>query len=44
VLRLLFADDQVMISNTEVDLQEGRHKLNEIKTENGLTASAQKNK
>jgi len=41
---LLFADDQVMISNIEDNLQKAVYKLNQIKTNHGLTISAQKTK
>ena len=34
---LLFADDQVMIADTEDNLQKAVHKLNQIVTEYGLT-------
>jgi len=36
---LLFADDQVIIANTEDNLQKAAHKLNQIITEYGLTIS-----
>ena len=39
---LLFADDQVIISNTEDNLQNAAYKLNQIITEHGLTISVQK--
>jgi hypothetical protein len=39
---LLFADDQVVISNTEDNLQKAAYKLNQIITEHGLTLSIQK--
>jgi hypothetical protein len=39
---LLFADDQVMISNTEDNLQKAVYKLNQIITKHGLTISARK--
>jgi len=35
--RLLFADDQVMIADTEDSLQKAAHTLNKIVTECGLT-------
>jgi len=41
---LLFADDQVMIADTEDNLQRAAHKLNQIITEYGLTISVQKTK
>jgi hypothetical protein len=41
---VLFADDQVIISNTEDNLQKAVHKLNQIITEYGLTVSVQKTK
>jgi hypothetical protein len=44
LLTLLFADDQVIISNTDYNLQKAAHKLNQIITEYGLTISAQKTK
>jgi hypothetical protein len=44
LLTLLFADDQVIISNTENNLQKADHKLNQILTEYGLTMSVQKTK
>ena len=34
---LLFADDQVIIADTEDNLQKAAHKLNQIITEYGLT-------
>jgi hypothetical protein len=40
---LLFADDQVIISNTVDNLQKVAHKLSQI-TEYGLTISVQKTK
>jgi hypothetical protein len=43
-LTLLFADDQVIISNTEGNLQKAAHKLKQIITEYGLTISVQKTK
>jgi len=42
--KLLFADDQVIIADTEDNLQKAVHKLNQIITEYGLTISAQKTK
>jgi len=39
---LLFADDQVVISNTEDNLQKAAYKLNQIITEHCLTLSVQK--
>jgi transcription initiation factor TFIIIB Brf1 subunit/transcription initiation factor TFIIB len=44
LLTLSFADDQVIISNTEDNLQKAVHKLNQIITEYGLTISVQKTK
>jgi len=41
---LLFADDQVIIADTEDNLQKAAHKLNQITTEYGLTISVQKTK
>ena len=41
---LLFADDQVIIADTEDKLQKVAHKLNQIITEYGLTVSVQKKK
>jgi hypothetical protein len=38
---LLFADDQVIIADTEDNLQKAAHKLNQIITEYGLTISVQ---
>jgi len=37
---LLFADDQVIIADTEDNLQKAAHKLNQIITQYGLTISA----
>jgi transcription initiation factor TFIIIB Brf1 subunit/transcription initiation factor TFIIB len=42
LLTLLFADDQVIISNTEDNLQKAVHKLNQIITEYDLSISVQK--
>ena len=39
---LLFADDQVVISNKEEMLQKTAYKLNQTITEHGLTLSIQK--
>ena len=39
---LLFADDQVIIADTEDNLHKAAHKLNQIITEYGLTISLQK--
>jgi transcription initiation factor TFIIIB Brf1 subunit/transcription initiation factor TFIIB len=39
---LLFADDQVIIADTEDNLQKAAHKLNRLITEYGLTISVQK--
>ena len=41
---LLFADDQVIIADTEDNLQKAAHKLNQIITEYGLAISVQKTK
>jgi len=41
---LLFADDQVIIADTEDNLQKAVHKLNQIITVYGLTISIQKTK
>ena len=41
---LLFADDQVVITDIEDNLQKAAHKLNQIITEYGLTISVQKKK
>jgi len=41
---LLFAYDQVIIADTEDNLQKAAHKLNQITTEYGLTVSVQKTK
>ena len=41
---LLFADDQVIIADTEDNLQKAAHKLNQIITEFGITISVQKRK
>jgi hypothetical protein len=43
LLTLLFADDQVIIANTEDNLQEAARKRNQI-TEYGLTVSIHKTK
>jgi hypothetical protein len=40
----LFADDQVIIADTEDNLQKAAHKLNRLITEHGLTISVQKTK
>jgi hypothetical protein len=40
----MFADGQVIISNTEGNLHKALYKLNEIVTEYGLTISAHKRK
>jgi len=39
---LLFADEQVIIADTQDNLQKAAHKLNQIITEYGLTISVQK--
>jgi ribosomal protein RSM22 (predicted rRNA methylase) len=44
LLTLLFADDQVIISNTEGTLQKAVHKLNQMTTQHSLTISVQKTK
>ena len=41
---MLFADDQVVIADTEDNSQKAAHKLNRIITEYGLTLSVQKTK
>ena len=41
---LLIADDQVIIGDTEDNLQKAAHKLNQIITQYGLTISIQKTK
>ena len=41
---LLFANDQVIIADTEDNLQKAAHKLNQIIAEYGLTLSVQKTK
>ena len=41
---LLFANNQVIISNTEDNLQKAAYKLNQIITEHDLTISVQKTK
>jgi hypothetical protein len=41
---LLFADDQVIIADTDDNLQKVVHKLNRLITESGLTISVQKTK
>jgi len=41
---LLFANDQIIIPNTEDNLQKAAYKLNQIITEHGLTISVQKTK
>jgi hypothetical protein len=41
---LLFADDQVIVADTEDNLQKAAHKLNRLITEYGLTISVQKTK
>ena len=40
---LLFADDHVIIADTEDNLQKAAHKVNQIITEYGLTMPVQKN-
>ena len=44
LLMLLFANDQVVISDTKDNLQKATEKLNKIITEHGLPMSAQKRK
>jgi len=44
LLILLFADEQITISNTEDNLLKAVYKLNQITTEHGLTVSLQKTK
>ena len=41
---LLFADDQVIMADTDDNLQKATRKLNQIITEYGLTVSVQKTK
>jgi hypothetical protein len=41
---MLFADDQVLIADTEDNLQKGAHKLNRLIREYGSTISVQKTK
>jgi hypothetical protein len=41
---LLFADGQVLIADTENNVQKAAHKLNRIITEYGLTISVKKTK
>ena len=41
MLKLLFADDQIIISITEVYSQKDEYKLNQIITEHGLTISTE---
>jgi len=41
---LLFADDQVIIQDTEDNLQKAVHKLDQLITEYGLTISVEKTK
>jgi len=41
---LLFANDKVIISNREDNLQKAAYKLNQILTEHGLSISVQKTK
>jgi transcription initiation factor TFIIIB Brf1 subunit/transcription initiation factor TFIIB len=41
---LLFADNQVIIADTEDNLQKAAHKLNRLITKYGLTTSVQKTK
>ena len=44
LLALLFADEQITISNTEDNLLKAAYKLNQIITEYGLTISVEKTK
>jgi hypothetical protein len=44
LLTLLFADGQVIISNTEDNLQKAAHKLNQIIAEHGPTIPVWKKK
>lgn len=44
LLTLLFADDQVIISNTEDNLQKAEHNLDQIIRAHSLTISVQKTK
>jgi hypothetical protein len=44
MLTLLFADEQVIISDTEDNLQSAVHKLNQIVIEHSLTISVKKTK
>ena len=41
---MLFADEQIIIADTEDNLQKAAHELNQIITEYGLTISVQKTK
>ena len=43
LLKLLFADDQVIIPNRENNLQKAAYKLNKTITEHSLNISVQKN-
>jgi hypothetical protein len=40
MLKLLFADDQIIVPNTEDNLHIATYQLNQIITENGLTVFA----
>jgi len=42
LLPLLFANDQIILSNTKENMQRTSYKLNQIITARGLTISAQK--
>ena len=44
LLTLLLADDHIVTSNPEDNLQKAVYKLNQIITEHGLSTSAQKKK
>jgi retron-type reverse transcriptase len=44
LLTLLFADDQVLTSNTEDNVQKAAHELNQITTEYGSSTSVEKTK
>ena len=44
LLTLLFADEQITISNTEENVLKAAYKLSQITTEHGLTVSVQKTK
>jgi hypothetical protein len=44
MLKLLFSDDQIPISNTEEKMQEAAYKSSQTITERGIAISAQKTK